>query len=212
VCSELGLDSARYAGKRFDQYGTVQYKFNSLGFRTHELGELDSESVVVFGDSFTLGLGVNASERFSDIMQQQLNRKVFNISLNGASNNWIARRVADVLELVTPWAIVIHYTFSHRREHADTSWHDDERTLCEATHSDQENYASWQQNFESISKQSCKIVHSFIPNWHPGKVEYPVMQNLLLPCTIQDRARDGFHYGIKTHQYLAQQFTSLLAV
>ena len=146
TCYELGHDSPQHAGSKFYNYTPVQYHFNANGFRTHDFSEIDSDCILVFGDSFTLGLGINVENRFTDILQQQSGVKVFNISLNGASNDWIARRVIDVMHFVQPSAVVIHYTFSHRREHVDTTWFDDERTLCEPQHTDLENFCNWQNN------------------------------------------------------------------
>ena len=54
-------------------------------------------------------------------------------------------------------------------------------------------------------------VHSFIPNWHPLSVDY-LESNMMAPIDQIDHARDGFHYGRKTHLLLAQQITNLLAV
>ena len=172
-CNRLGLDSYDHVGKRFFDHEPVTYNFNANGFRTHEFNELNSECIVVFGDSCTLGLGENVQNRFTDIMQDILQHKVFNISLNGASNDWIARRVQDLLKYITPKALVIHYTFSHRRESSNIEWNDDERTLCSPEHSDDENFYNWLHNFRIITdiSKNIPIVHSFIPNWHPITVD-----------------------------------------
>jgi hypothetical protein len=213
TCSELGHDSPQHVGNKFCNYTPVQYHFNANGFRTHDFSEIDSDCILVFGDSFTLGLGTNIENRFTDVMQQQLGLKVFNISLNGASNDWIARRVVDMLNFVQPRAVVIHYTFSHRREHADTTWFDDERTLCEPQYTDLENFYNWQKNFNLIVNTvgHIPLIHSFIPTWHTTLIDYlDIPGKVLPPVALLDTARDGFHYGIKTHQRLAHKLTNLL--
>jgi hypothetical protein len=214
VCSELGHDSPKHAGRRFFDHEPVEYEFNAWGFRTHSFDKLNSNSILVFGDSYTLGLGENINNCYTSVMEQQLGCPVFNISLNGASNDWIARRVQNMLSQVQPRAVVVHYTFTHRRELDNASWYDDERTLCEPTHTSAENFDNWQQNFNKIVSAVGQqpLIHSFIPKWHDVKVDYSNMPGtVLLPLEPLDRARDGFHYGVKTHQLLGQQLTNLLA-
>jgi hypothetical protein len=207
----LGLDSKQHAfdSRMFDQHPPIQYQFNEVGFRTHPVDQFQSDAILVLGDSFTLGLGNNASDRFSNIIEQKLQHQVLNFSLNGASNDWIARKLQQLLALFKPRAIVVHYTFSHRRERPITDWHDDERTQCEPHYSSQENYQNWQENFAKICSLAgnTRLVHSFIPNWHDQPVNYA---DLIPPVVQIDRARDGFHYGPLTHQLIAEKVTSLL--
>ena len=215
--TSLGLDSAEHCFNRehFDSFGAVHYKFNEIGYRTHNVAEFKKDAILVIGDSFTVGLGVNAEDRYTDIMEKTLSKQVLNFSLSGASNDWIARKLQQLLAHFEPTAIILHYTFSHRRERPNTDWFDDERTECEPFYSSQENLDNWIDNFSKInlSTAGIKVIHSFIPNWHDKSVDYKQFGNNLLPVTKQiDYARDGFHYGVKTHQSLAQQITNLLAV
>ena len=212
-CSELGHDSPTHAGQKFFMHEPVQYQFNANGFRTHDFARLDSNCVLVVGDSYTLGMGENINCCYTTIIEQQLGWPVFNISLNGASNDWIARRTKDMLDIVQPRAIVIHYTFSHRRERPRSDWHDDERTECEPSYSSEENYQNWFTNFQTIQALAgdIKLVHSFITNWHDQPVDYAELgTDIIPPMTQLDFARDGFHYGPKTHLELANKITSLL--
>jgi len=212
----LGLDSQAHCFNRqmFDQHPPVHYQFNQVGFRTHPVDQFDPNAILVLGDSFTLGLGTNATSRYTDILEQQLSHQVLNFSLNGASNDWIARKLQQLLVLFQPRAIVIHYTFSHRRERPHADWHDDERTECEPFYSSQENYQNWLANFKTIqdSVGNVKLVHSFICNWHDQQVNYSELgDQVIAPITQLDFARDGFHYGPHTHRALADRITNLLA-
>jgi len=213
-CSEFGMDSrAQCLDKKwFDQYSdTVSYQFNSVGYRTHE--SIDPGCVLVIGDSFTLGLGVNAEQRYTDILEQQLGHQVANFSLNGASNDWIARKLSQLLTILQPRAVIVHYTFSHRRERPHPDWHDDERTECEPFYSSDENFDNWMTNFSLICKVTgnIKLIHSFIPNWHDQEIDYDKLgKNIIPPIPMLDRARDNFHYGLRTHRALAAAITNLL--
>ena len=211
----LGMDSRAhcYDRRRFDQHPPVSYQFNQVGFRTHSVDKFKRNAILVLGDSFTMGLGNNLPDRYTDILEQSLSHQVLNFSLNGASNDWIARKLQQLLQLFQPRAIVVHYTFSHRRERPQTDWYDDERTECEPLYSSQENYQNWFANFQTIQALAgdTKLVHSFISNWHDQPVDYAELgADLIPPMTQLDFARDGFHYGPRTHLELANKLTSLL--
>jgi len=213
--NSLGLDSPEYCfdHQLFNQHSTVNYQFNEIGFRTHLVDQFKSDAILVLGDSFTLGLGSNVKDRYTDVLEQQLSHQVLNFSLNGASNDWIARKLQQLLPLFRPRAIIVHYTFSHRRERPQTDWHDDERTECEPFYSSEENYQNWLVNFKTIQSLSgnIKLIHSFICNWHDQSVNYLELGNDVIPPIAQlDFARDGFHYGPQTHLELANKITSLL--
>ena len=203
-CCTLGLDSPKHC---FDKthYLTnpdVVYNFNSLGYRSAE--EYVGTEILAIGDSFTLGLGVNVEDTWPAQLAALLNYPVLNFSLNGASNDWIARRATELLDFFKPKLLVVHYSFSHRRENPNLNWHDNERTECEPIYTDEENFINWQKNFKKISKLDVPVVHSFIPNWHPISIDYTSLGlNVIPPINIIDVARDGFHYGVKTHQLLA---------
>lgn len=211
----LGLDSQAHCfnRRRFDQHPPVHYQFNQVGFRTHSVDKFKYNAILVLGDSFTLGLGNHTQDRYTDLIEKQLSHQVLNFSLNGASNDWIARKLQQLLQLFQPRAIVIHYTFSHRRERPQPNWHDDERTECEPLYSVEDNYQNWFANFQTIQSLAgdTRLVHSFIHNWHTQPIDYAELgTNIIPPITQLDFARDGFHYGPRAHLELANKITNLL--
>jgi hypothetical protein len=212
VCKTIGLDSPSHCFDKnyYKSYPhDIVYKFNSMGYR--DIEQYSGSEILAIGDSFTLGLGVNAEDTWVAHLSKMLNYPVLNFSLNGASNDWIARRAVELLEFFNPRALVVHYTFSHRRERPFPDWHDDERTECEPVYTDEENLINWKKNFEIIENLSVPVIHSFIPNWHNQPVDCN-LPNAVQPINQIDCARDGFHYGVQTHLILATQITNLLAV
>jgi len=200
-CDTFGLDSLEHCfdKKHYQNYGNVSYQFNEIGYRDRSITKYCGNEILAIGDSFTVGLGVNCDECWTSQLEKMLNYPVLNFSLNGASNDWIARKTETLLNFFQPRCIIIHYSFIHRRERPNLDWHDNERTECDALYSHEENFANWQNNFIKIN-QLCKnvpVIHSGITNWNDSKY-----YELLTVKTI-DLARDGFHYGIKTHQQLA---------
>jgi hypothetical protein len=215
TCKTLGLDSVEHCFDKthYNSYPDVSYSFNELGFR-FDLSTLTKRPILAVGDSFTLGLGVNVEHTWPSVLSRQLNLPVLNFSLNGASNDWIVRKTQDLLEFFDPLAVVVHYTFSHRRERPNIDWYDDERTECEPLYNADDNFKNWQKNFRTISALNVPAIHSFIPNWHELPVDYVALsKQVVTPVDVVDLARDGFHYGVETNQLLSQQIsTSLLAV
>lgn len=212
ICKTLGLDSAEHCFDKthYHSYPDVFYMFNELGFR-FDLANLTKRPILAIGDSFTLGLGVNVDQTWPSVLSRQIDLTVLNFSLNGASNDWIARKTQALLEFFDPMAVVIHYTFSHRRERPNIDWSDDERTECEPLYSTDDNFNNWQKNFNTISALNVPVIHSFIPNWNELPVDYVALsERIVLPVDVVDLARDGFHYGVKTNQLLAHQISTIL--
>lgn len=211
-CNTMGLDSLEHCfdKKHYKSYPkSVVYKFNSLGYRTSET--INGNEILAVGDSFTLGLGVNVEDTWPEQLSRMLNYPVLNFSLNGASNDWIARRSTELLNFFKPKLLIVHYSFSHRRERPQPTWHDNERTECEPIYSESENFENWKKNFETISLLKVPVIHSFIPNWHTAPIDYKALgTNVIAPIEQIDYARDKFHYGSQTGAKIATAITNLL--
>ena len=170
-----GIDSPEHCfnKKHFKSYPyDIEYLFNSRGFRDQEWPtELDKlkRAVWCIGDSFTVGLGVPESHMWPNILQQEIGTRTINVSMDGASNDWIARKTIEVLEQISPQTIIIHWSYIHRAESDNVALSDEERRL----HFDPKSYPEIESKLKFISlvkqiesiKRSTKIIHSFIPNF-----------------------------------------------
>ena len=201
----LGLDTLDqcFSKEFFLSYPyDVLYTFNDLGFRDIDSINYTNNPIIVLGDSFTVGLGVPDNLTYPKLLEKLVNFQVLNFAMNGASNEWIARKLKIILKFFNPVAIIVHYTFSHRREKNEPSWFDDERTLCDVIPNDIENYNNWSDCHTQILNLTKNIptFYSFVPNWHPNQ-----------DCVVQvDFARDYFHYGIQTNQQLANFYADCI--
>jgi hypothetical protein len=112
-CLDLCLDK-----QLFTQWPhVIDYGYNSRGFRDNEWPqELGSDTIWCLGDSFTVGLGSCFSHTWPQTLSRHSQHRVVNISMDGASNQWIARNVCDVYDLARPDNIVIMWSYLHRRE------------------------------------------------------------------------------------------------
>lgn len=114
-----GIDSAEHCVdvQHFHNYPfEIEYNYNSRGFRDTEWPDNLSECVWCLGDSFTVGLGSPLQHTWHKQLEQKINKKTINISMDGASNNWIARRFVDIKQEIDPEHMVICWSYSHRRE------------------------------------------------------------------------------------------------
>ena len=201
----------------------ISYNYNSRGFRDVEWKDKNlSECIWCFGDSFTVGLGQPQNEIWSNILAKESHQPTINVSLDGASVNWITRQIIYVLKEIHPKNIVIQWTFLHRREKNDHSINDKNRRLANDNkindNDDLENYISCLQTIKKHNLSS-NIIHSWIPNILP-KYKYDFLIRLLkklkLTNTIVndntqlDYARDYFHYDIKTTNNYVNNYIKLI--
>ena len=176
--SESGIDTINNCVDKshYKKYPyPITYHYNSRGFRDTEwpstLEELQ-DSVWCIGDSFTVGIGCPLSHTWPNILQHRLDKRCINVSMDGASNYWIARKISRVLDKIKPKIIIIHWSFFTRYELADSGLDDEKRRL---NFHDLEltslqllcNFNKLVQTIEQ-TKQNTKIIHSFIPGWAVG--------------------------------------------
>lgn len=94
----------------------IDYRHNSRGYRDAEWPEDLSNVTWCFGDSFTAGIGVPFTHTWPQVLQQRIKQPCINISMDGASNEWIARKIEELSQEITPKRIIIQWSFTHRRE------------------------------------------------------------------------------------------------
>lgn len=109
------LDKQHFKSYPYD----IGYVYNSRGFRDTEwpdnLTDLQ-DAIWCLGDSFTVGIGCPVEHTWPYIIQQQTTHRTINISMDGASNKWISRKAVDLLQHLQPKIIVLHWSYTHRRE------------------------------------------------------------------------------------------------
>lgn len=171
-CTESGLDSAQECIDReyFKSYPyRVEYRYNSRGFRDNEWPQEHKlpNSVWCVGDSFTAGIGLAEGHTWPQQLEKSLMRRCINISLDGASNQWIARRSKEILEVIKPKVMCIHWSYLHRWESADASLSDEDRRVfsnpCQIEHNYYKEFNNLTQSINQC-QGTTKVIHSIIPN------------------------------------------------
>jgi|TARA_R110000851_G_scaffold238381_1_gene391195 hypothetical protein len=90
----------------------IKFTHNSLGYRTHEYDfDNDSDYIIHIGCSNTYGLYLHEHERVSNLIEQNIDIKTYNLGLCGGSPNYIMMNVANLLYNVSkkPTAVVIQW-------------------------------------------------------------------------------------------------------
>ena len=205
----------------------ILYVYNSLGYRDEEWPDDLTNRVWCVGDSFTVGLGQPHEETWPKLVEKQIGNRIINVSMNGASNDWISRRVQSIIDNFSPKAILIQWSYCHRREHADTTMHDEDRKIhFIAPQGGRESFADPQELdklncIENICKIThpahVEIIHSFIPRFALASdaafIYTELSKNKIKYFSEQpqiDRARDGHHYDVETAQNYANLYVSKL--
>ena len=154
-----GMDSLNNCLDRelFTQWPhSIDYKYNSRGFRDQEWPDDLKSAVWCLGDSFTTGIGSCIAHTWPQVLSRHSQCRVINVSMDGASNDWIARTACDVYNLARPRNMVVMWSYLHRREHPDSDLSDQKRRLHHVR-------SIMAQDFENFD--SCrKLVHAHCTN------------------------------------------------
>jgi hypothetical protein len=213
---ELCLDK-----NHFEQYPhPIIYNYNSRGFRDQEwpnsIKELKN-SIWCVGDSFTVGLGSPMEHTWPWLLQQQTGRRVINISMDGASNMWIARRANLIQKEISPVNIIIMWSYIHRRENNDFNLDDEQRRIHAIASTDVEDIDNLKSCIDLI--KSNNTIQLSIPNYlsilNPQEIwdtvrgtDWPliapnsVTEMLLLPKFVQTELKEYFKLWDKLRQSL----------
>jgi lysophospholipase L1-like esterase len=102
--------SCRYANEEFE----TTYRINRAGVRDDE-ASLDGPEIIVLGDSFAMGWGVEQDETFSQVLERSTGRKVLNAAVSSYAT---ARqmRLLERLDLRRAKLIIVQYCGNDHRE------------------------------------------------------------------------------------------------
>jgi hypothetical protein len=178
IWTESGMDTLEHCADKmhFKNYPySVMYNYNNRGFRDSDWSDSVEElqnAVWCVGDSFTVGLGSPVDHTWVNILQKRINKRCINVSLDGASNNWIARKTLSILKEIQPKFIIIHWSFFTRGELPGQDLDDEERRLnfYDLDLTSEQLLVNFNELVQSVeqAKQDTTIIHSFIPSWSIG--------------------------------------------
>jgi hypothetical protein len=136
IWDDSGMDSREKCldKKHFDSYPyAVKYRYNSRGYRDSERPDtIDNlkQCIWCFGDSFTVGLGSPLAHTWVNILQQRTGIRCINVSMDGASNEWIVRKINRIIEEINPQQLVVQWSYLHRGENPNSKLTDKDRRIA----------------------------------------------------------------------------------
>jgi hypothetical protein len=217
--------------EHFKQYPwPITYNYNSRGFRDQEWPESVEElknSIWCFGDSFTVGLGSPLEHTWPWLLQKQTGQRVINVSMDGASNNWIARRATLVQKEIAPINTIIMWSYIHRREHEDCSLDDEDRRILATASTDLEDFINFKACVDMT--KGYQTVQLAVPNYSPilnfqsmwntiRGPDWPLLtptslgELLLLPKFIQLELKETFNLWTELEHFIEIQKPKLESV
>jgi hypothetical protein len=201
----------------------IEYRYNSRGFRDLEWPEQDLDQCIwCVGDSFTTGIGSAFPHTWPQVLQARTGIRTITISMDGGSNQWIARRVRGIMQAVAPRDLIILWSYLHRRESPNTELTDHQRRR----HYDHCTYEDDVDDFFQCVDQVREhdFIHGMIPGaTYPNNTGHPLSTGqderyrrlfaetrFLGQIEQLDWARDRHHFDIVTSQSLVDKIIPML--
>jgi hypothetical protein len=226
ITKETGIDSLYNCldKKYFINYPyPISYEYNSRGFRDLEWPVDLKNSIWCIGDSFTTGIGSTHNHTWPVVLSKKSNIRTINISLDGCSNNWIARKSIEIIKQIRPTNIVIMWSYFHRREiKSDES--DEDRRIWHVNSTIEEDKTNFRKCINDVMSANPKnLINCMIPNAHVTeefkkkklfKNIFPLISkkhqlfdditkdipNFIGEFSSLDTARDGHHFDLITSE------------
>jgi hypothetical protein len=186
-----GIDSLEYCldKEHFKSYPyDITYCYNSRGFRDAEwpvnLKELQS-AIWCVGDSFTVGIGSPLTHTWPQILQQTTQRRTINVSMDGASNMWVARKSLDIANQIQPSYLVIQWSYISRREKTIDAVLDEAWKLFYKDIADPSWPACSRQNIDQLPKKILEEIDQLHGGW-PRYIGDEIRRLYTIKCTVED--------------------------
>lgn len=212
--------------------GSIEYTFNSLGYRGEEFEVHNEEDrVLFFGDSHTFGLGMPFTSVWTSLVATHLSKlwgcpvRQMNFAWGGAGTDHTAMLIHQVAEMLCPSAVFVLWSFAGRM-----SWfpESDQQVFFLPSRfdrsprhhrayidlrSDAQSFFSYVRNVNFACDRLFRLGIPFL--W--GNLENFTMDLLAQYVPLDgyvgswdkaDTARDGLHGGILSHERFADKILS----
>jgi hypothetical protein len=166
--TEYGVDTLNAAldKQHFKTYPyNILYQYNSRGFRDAEWPEDNdlADAIWCIGDSFTTGMGNYYEHIWTQQLQSKTQHRTINISLDGASNDWIVEQTNKIIQKVQPKNLVIMWSFFHRRQIDNTS-SIEEKQFWDGRSTHAADFDHFYKLCTGIASSTTNLIHLLIPN------------------------------------------------
>jgi hypothetical protein len=95
----------------------ITYRWNTHGFRSDEFVDDGQDSIMVVGDSCTIGIGCPFEHTWPSILREKFpNTKLYNLGLAAASSDYVVRAIAKTIDVLCPRAVFVQWPMYSSRE------------------------------------------------------------------------------------------------
>lgn len=111
---------------------SIEYVYNSYGYRTYEFTDIPEKYILTFGSSHTEGTGLHHGKSWTCYLEKFTGIKVYNLGIGGTTSSLIVRNITSWLssDLPRPKNIIIDWPPLCRL----TYWNKKQGRLCSASH------------------------------------------------------------------------------
>tara|TARA_R110000782_G_scaffold85508_1_gene166204 strand:- start:68 stop:835 length:768 start_codon:yes stop_codon:yes gene_type:complete len=229
IINTYSTDTFRHRITRPDWH--IEYAFNSLGYRTKELSELNDKFLLTFGCSYTEGVGLSTDQIWTHAVSQNLNLDLYNAAkqTSGLDIPYLNTLLWNSNNLPTPDLVIVQWPQKARKhfgfkksnsiqlnDKSETNTPDGVwwgRRYIVDTGEMSINLYSWFESFNNTWKLAGVPVLNF--TWDDDLAEelhhsrYKLWT--ILP-TVYDKARDRQHDGPIFHQQTADRIKEILTM
>ena len=207
----------------------IVYKFNSLGYRTKEIPDLDENFLLTFGCSYTEGVGMHVADLWPTYIAKDLNLDLYNHAKHGTGMDiqcynallWKMNNLPKPRLVIAQWPHKSRKSFAFRRgnnidlsDMSETNTIDGKwwgRRYIQDTGEMEINTILWYESFNNVWKQLGVPVLNF--TWDPDLSKNLTRSQYLLhrikPQNF-DKARDLQHDGPLFHLDTVKKIKKIL--
>lgn len=213
--------------KQFER--EITYNFNSMGYRTTEISNLDKDFLLTFGCSYTEGVGLNLEQIWNDAVSKFLNLDLYNCAkqASGIDVQYYNATLWKNSNLPLPKLVIVQWPHKARKQFvskednklrlsdmsetptADGRWWG-KRYIVDTGEMEFNNFI-WFENFNNIWESLNVPVLNF--TWDDDLAENLKRSKYklwyVLPTNF-DKARDNGHDGPLFHKDTADQIIEIL--
>ena len=228
----LFKENNKKLGKEWAYYkANIEYKFNSLGYRTKEISELSKDFLLTFGCSYTEGVGLYQQEIWTEYVAKFLNLDLYNHAKHSTGPDiqyynamlWAMSKKPKPSLVIVQWPYKSRKCFANRRNNGihlqdksytrsqDGTWWG--KRYVQDTGEMELNILFWFESFNNLWKLEGVPVLNF--TW-----DHDLAQDLTrsryqihrIKPKVYDKARDLGHDGPKFHESSASKLKNILSL
>jgi hypothetical protein len=209
----------------------IEYKFNSLGYRTKEISEISGDFLLTFGCSYTEGVGLHQNQIWNNAVSSYLNLDLYNHAkqATGIDIQCFNALLWNISNFPKPKLVIVQWPHKHRKSFGDRD--KDSINVSDKSYTPTLDGKWWSNRYiQNTGEMELNIllwIESFNNLWK--QLNVPVLNftwdSDLLPCVQRskykiykikpnnfDKARDLEHDGPLFHADTFEKIKHLLSL